>query len=139
MSAQYQPRLKVSADSTPVILNQSINRSFDYPDVWLQIFPRSLLMHFVQCTNIRLDILKREKKINIADTDHSEVLLVLGVTLVMCYNRVPNFSDYWSTLASLGIEAIKMLFLETDISCCSRNCIAQILTKGNHLQILLYR
>ncbi|KAJ4450071.1 hypothetical protein ANN_01478, partial [Periplaneta americana] len=107
LSAQYQPRLKVSADRTPVILNESINRSSDYLDVWLQIFPRSLLMYIAQCTNIRLDILRREKKINIADTDHSEILLVLGVTLVMCYNRVPNFSDYWSTHSSLGNEAIK--------------------------------
>ncbi|KFM60564.1 PiggyBac transposable element-derived protein 4, partial [Stegodyphus mimosarum] len=34
-------------------------------------------------------------------------MLVLGVMLVMSYNQVPNFSDYWSSNSSLGNEAIK--------------------------------
>ena len=64
-------------------------------------------MYIAQCTNARLDILRKEKKIQIKDTDYSEILIILGTTLVMCYNRVPSFSDYWSNNASLGNEAIK--------------------------------
>lgn len=36
-------------------------------------------------------------------------MLVLGCVLVMCYNKVPNISDYWSHNPSLGNEAIKLV------------------------------
>jgi len=41
------------------------------------------------------------------ETDAGEVEVVLGCMLVMCYNRVPQISDYWSTHPSLGNISIQ--------------------------------
>ena len=43
----------------------------------------------------------------IPHTDEGEVMILLGVMFVMCYNRVPNLSDYWSNNPSLGNQFIK--------------------------------
>ena len=48
-------------------------------------------------------------KINtmIPHTDEGEGMILLVVMFVMCYNRVPNLSDYWSNNSSLGNQFIK--------------------------------
>jgi hypothetical protein len=100
------PRLtKTSHRQTGVLAG--INRSSDELEVFTAVFPRSLLIFIAQCTNQRLEKLRHDKKIKIPDTDCSEIMLVLGVMLVMSYNHVPSFSDYWSNNASLGNDAIK--------------------------------
>ena len=43
----------------------------------------------------------------IPHTDEGEVMILLGVMFVMCYNRVPNLSDYWSNSSLLGNHFIK--------------------------------
>ena len=43
----------------------------------------------------------------IPHTDEGEVMILLGVMFVMCYNRVPNLSDYWSNNSSLRNQFIK--------------------------------
>ncbi|KFM71075.1 PiggyBac transposable element-derived protein 4, partial [Stegodyphus mimosarum] len=102
----FEPRLHVSNDRPTAILAK-INRSSNELECFSCVFPRSLLIFISQCTNQRLEILRHEKKVDIPDTDPSEIMLVLGVMLVMSYNQVPNFSDYWSSNSSLGNEAIK--------------------------------
>lgn len=94
VSSRFNPRYTVAVDRIPVILNKNIDRSSNYLDIFMQLFPRSLLIYIAQCTNIRLEMLRKKKKLIIADTDHHEILLLLGVTLVVCYNHVPSFSDY---------------------------------------------
>ena len=49
-------------------------------------------------------MLKNKK---IPKTDHHEIMLVLGCTLVMSYNRVPDFYNYWSSNESLSNSFIK--------------------------------
>lgn len=41
------------------------------------------------------------------NTDWGEIALLLGVTLVMGYNKAPNQPDYWSHDPSMGNHAIK--------------------------------
>ena len=43
----------------------------------------------------------------IPHTEEGEVMILLGVMFLMCYNRVPNLSDYWSNNSSLGNQFIK--------------------------------
>lgn len=106
VAPDFEPRFQISNNRRTVIPAQ-INRSCNELECFTLLFPRSLLIFISQCTNQRLEILRREKKVIIPDTDPSEIMLVLGVMLVMSYNRVPNFSDYWSNNSSMGNEAIK--------------------------------
>ena len=43
----------------------------------------------------------------IPHTNEGEVMILLGVMFIMCYNRVPNLSDHWSNNSSLGNQFIK--------------------------------
>lgn len=40
-------------------------------------------------------------------TDYGEILIVLACTIIMGYNKLPSFNDYWSTKPSLGNSVIK--------------------------------
>ncbi|XP_046394787.1 piggyBac transposable element-derived protein 4-like [Ischnura elegans] len=86
----------------------NLDMSSDEMAYFLKVFPRSLIIFISQCTNKRLDILRKKKNlVNLCETDPGEILLVLGCMLVMSYNKVPSISDYWSHNPSLGNEAIK--------------------------------
>ncbi|XP_035233953.1 piggyBac transposable element-derived protein 3-like [Stegodyphus dumicola] len=98
----FQPRMTIPAESSPSLLFK-LNRSATKLDVFLKIFPKSLMIWISQCTNQRLEKLGQ----TIHPTDPSEIMLVLGCMLVMSYNRVPKFSHYWSSNPSLGNVAIK--------------------------------
>ncbi|XP_035215305.1 piggyBac transposable element-derived protein 2-like, partial [Stegodyphus dumicola] len=98
----FQPRMTIPAESSPSLLFK-LNRSATELDVFLKIFPKSLMIWIFQCTNRRLEKLGQ----TIHPTDPSEIMLVLGCMLVMSYNRVPKFSHYWSSNPSLGNVAIK--------------------------------
>jgi hypothetical protein len=102
----FVPRHTITQDRTTLSLCK-LNRSSDEMDCFLQLFPRSLIMFISQCTNKRFDILRRNKKKAIEDTDPDEIMLLLGCMLVMSYNTLPSVSDYWSHNKSMGNEAIK--------------------------------
>lgn len=61
----------------------------------------------VTCTNERLDILADKKGKEVQHTDANEIILVLGILLVMAYNRVPHMQMYWLPNPSLENKAIK--------------------------------
>ncbi|XP_054086994.1 piggyBac transposable element-derived protein 4-like [Zeugodacus cucurbitae] len=65
------------------------------------------------CTNERLSILKKQRSYNIAPTDASEIKILLGITLIMGYNQLPEISDYWSQNESMGNEYIKKAMSRT--------------------------
>lgn len=106
VSPNFEPRLLITKNRPTAIL-ANINRSSNEFECFMSVFPNSLLIFISQCTNQRLEILRREKNVDIPDTDPSEIMMVLGIMLVMSYNRVPSFTDYWSSNSSLGNEAIK--------------------------------
>lgn len=55
------------------------------------------------------------------DTDVHELEIVIGVLLIMSYNKVPHLYHYWSTNESLGNTLIKESI--------SRNCFVLLLSK----------
>lgn len=58
------------------------------------------------CTNERLKLLEKEKGKTIPPTDYHEIMVVIGCTLMMAYNRVPRMAMYWSKNKSLRNDAI---------------------------------
>lgn len=75
-------------------------------EVFSSLFPKSLYMWISDCTNRRLKLLEIKTKKEYPETDYKEIMLVIGVTLMMSYNRVPRMSMYWSKNKSLRNEAI---------------------------------
>jgi len=75
-------------------------------DSFKVFFPKSLCILIAQCTNERTD-LHNKKNATIPQTDEDEVMILLGVMFVMCYNRLPNLSDYWSSNSPMGNQLIK--------------------------------
>lgn len=71
------------------------------------MFPKGLFIFIAECTNERLIIYNREKNVNERMTDEGEIMMLLGIVFVMCYNHLPSQSDYWSTNESLGNPFIK--------------------------------
>lgn len=76
-------------------------------EIFLKLFPRSLLMFISECTNERLKILAEKKKKEFKFSDYHEILIIIGCTLVMAYNRVPHIEMYWSQNKSLGNRTIQ--------------------------------
>ncbi|CAK1593089.1 unnamed protein product [Parnassius mnemosyne] len=85
-------------------------------DIFLKFFPKSLLDYIAQCTNLRIEKARNEvgdrdsrarKRSYMTTTDRREIAIVLGCTLIMGYNQLPSFSDYWSTKPSLGNTVVK--------------------------------
>lgn len=76
-------------------------------EIFLQLFPRSLFMFICQCTNERLKILSEENEKEIKFADYHEIMIIIGCTLVMSYNKVPHFDMYWSRNKSLGNRTIQ--------------------------------
>lgn len=76
-------------------------------DIFLKLFPMSFVKYISQCTNRRLEILETAKKTKITKTDFGEILVFLGISMVMCYNRLPSIRHYWSNNESMGNHFIK--------------------------------
>lgn len=111
-SVLFRPRFSITEDVEPILLAQ-ISRNATEFEVFKCIFPESLFIFIAQCTNERLSILKKQKSYNIAPTDASEIKILLGITLIMGYNQLPEISDYWSQNESMGNEYIKKAMSQT--------------------------
>ncbi|XP_047111729.1 piggyBac transposable element-derived protein 4-like [Schistocerca piceifrons] len=103
VDAMFRPLKTMPNMVIPAVLAK-LDRSASELDVFEKIFSPSLFIFISQCTNQRLKLIK---KTTVRSTDPGEIRLVLGVMLVMCYSRVPSFSDYWSHITSMGNVAIK--------------------------------
>lgn len=101
---QFSPRFCIPDE---VAATSFLPRQMKEIDFFLKIFPRSLLLQIAEYTNARLKIFERVTKKKRVETDYHEIMIVLGVSFVMCYNRVPAFNNYWSNNDSLGNTAIK--------------------------------
>lgn len=107
VSQDFTPRLAIPEKTTCIILSE-LNRGSSELQVFLKLFPNSLIKYISQCTNERLEILEQEKVKIKHRTDHHEIMITLGCFFVMAYNRVPAIKNYWSSNKSLGNDAIKM-------------------------------
>lgn len=105
-SQSFSPRFNVPKyeKAKPLII---LSPSASEIESFKLMFPTSLFILISNHTNERLDIYNRDKNARIPHTDSGEIMIILGVLFVMCYNRVPNQSDYWSNNVSLGNSFIK--------------------------------
>ncbi|GLV46147.1 hypothetical protein CBL_02863 [Carabus blaptoides fortunei] len=88
-------------------------------DVFFKLFPKNLFKHIDHCTNKKLEKLQKEQKRQgtkhnykqkprkISKTDPGEIMVVIGCTMIMAYNRVPALPMYWPQNVSLGNATIK--------------------------------
>jgi len=72
-----------------LILLSGINLQHEI-DSFKVFFPKSLCIFISQCTNERISLHNIQKNTMIPHTNEGEVMILLGVMFVMCYNRVPN-------------------------------------------------
>lgn len=103
----FQPRMSLCDTEIVSVPTVNLDRSCKEMDVFLKVFPKSLLMYIAQCTNLRLDIHSKQIKKPIQRTDAGEIAIVIGTLLIMSYHKLPNMHCYWSTRKSLGNDAVK--------------------------------
>jgi hypothetical protein len=82
---QFIHRMSISAECAPVIL-VDLNSGSSVVQIFLKLFPNSLLQYIAQCTNQRLQILERATGRKVAPTDAHEIMIVIGCYLTMAYN-----------------------------------------------------
>lgn len=76
----FKPKFSVTINRVPLILCGGIDR----PSAELDVFPRSLPIFIVQCTNMHLSILRRDKNCpGVQNTDTTDMLV-----LVVTWNQV---------------------------------------------------
>ncbi|KAF2886073.1 hypothetical protein ILUMI_20099, partial [Ignelater luminosus] len=114
----FIPRLVLPQQKSGECLLRELNEL----DLFLKLFPKSLIMYPAQCSNMRLEIFEKESKKKRISTDYHEIIIVLEVSLMMSYNRVPAFNHCWSKNESLGNTSIKKQFLDIAANFCWRKC-----------------
>lgn len=102
-TSTFRPRMNIPSHRTPAIF---LKEGSNEVDSFFSIFPKSLFMWIAQCTNERLKILEVKKNKKITPTDYHEIMIVIGVTIIMSYNRVPYMSMLWSRDKSVRNEAV---------------------------------
>ena len=73
----FQPRLNISQDR-PCTIHPDITLSTRILDIFLKLFPYSLLLQIAYYTNKRLDMFQKAKKKKIASTDAYEIMKRFG-------------------------------------------------------------
>lgn len=100
----FSPRKTIPIYKKPQIFE--CDKDAKNTEIFLKLFPKSLLIWIAQCTNERLEILSEKKGKLIPPTTPDEIMVVLGVLLIMSYNRLPHMWMYWSNNKSLRNETI---------------------------------
>ena len=86
-----------------------INRNSRPIQVFHKMFPHSLYLQIVNCTNERIKILNNVKKQKHQPTDKGELQKILAVMMVMSYNYLPSLKNYWSNKESMGNRLVKRI------------------------------
>ena len=86
-----------------------INRNSRPIQVFHKMFPHSLYLQIVNCTNERIQILNNVKKQKHQPTDKGELQKILAVMMVMSYNYLPSLKNYWSNKESMGNRLVKRI------------------------------
>ncbi|KAG5887663.1 hypothetical protein JTB14_037661 [Gonioctena quinquepunctata] len=101
----FQPKYSIPPEESGLVV-ANISRGATAIQCFLKLFPKSLFMQIASYTNQRLDILAKSKSKTLEPTCTGEVMVILGCSIVMSYNRVPSMHMYWSRNISLGNQAI---------------------------------
>ncbi|KAG5861133.1 hypothetical protein JTB14_017912 [Gonioctena quinquepunctata] len=101
----FQTKYLIPPEESGLVV-ANISRCVTAIQCFLKLFPRSLSMQIASYTNQRLDILAKSKSKTLEPTCTGGVMVILGCSIVMAYNRVPSMHMYWSRNISLGNRAI---------------------------------
>ncbi|KAG5882968.1 hypothetical protein JTB14_037321 [Gonioctena quinquepunctata] len=101
----FQPKYSIPPEESSLVV-ANISRGATAIQYFLKLFPKSISMQIASYTNQRLDILAKSKSKTLEPTCTGEVMVILGCSIVMSYNRVPSMHMYWSRNISLGNQAI---------------------------------
>ena len=102
---EFEPLFSLSAAKRGVVLC-SLDRSSTPFEAFKSVFPPSLFIHIADKTNKRIEKENASKKVKNNLTDAGEVMIVIGCTMIMGYNKVPKLELYWSGNRSLRNECI---------------------------------
>ena len=105
----FQPRLNINKDR-PCTIHPDITLSTRILDIFLKLFPYSLLLQIAYYTNKRLDMFQKEKKKKIASTDAYKIIKLFVCFFIMSYNWLQSMNHYWSNHISLGNSFMKSTF-----------------------------
>ena len=107
----FQPKLNISQDR-PCTIHPDITLTTSILDIFLKLFPYSLLLQIAYYTNKRLSIFQnaKTKRRKLVPTDAHEIMKLFGCFFVMSYNRLPSINNYWSKHQSMGNALIKSAF-----------------------------
>ncbi|XP_036344060.1 piggyBac transposable element-derived protein 4-like [Rhagoletis pomonella] len=105
-SQNFNPKYEIPTERDCKILLDFAHDCTEFK-VFSTIFPYSLSIRIAECTNPRLTALNRRAQSKRNLTDPNEILVFLGVSLIMHYNKLPSLKDYWSKNPSMGNSVIK--------------------------------
>lgn len=88
-------------------LSEDITKKLSPMQLFHKVFPYSLYIQIVDCTNQRLDMLNKEKKRKEKMTDIGEIQKLFGCIFIMSYNHLPGLKHYWSQKESMGNRTIE--------------------------------
>ena len=99
----FMPRKTLQPAKRDCMVMVYINHASSELDIFMKLFLISLFIYISQCINMRINMYNSKKQKNVPSTDEGEIMIVLGVSLIMCYNQVLDFSSYSSMNKLLGM------------------------------------
>lgn len=105
VNGNFEPKMKLSPKEGGTLLCE-LDRSASPLDALLCLFPKSLFIYIAQNTNRRIEKENESSKNKHTLTDAGEIMIVIGCTLVMGYNKLPSLHYYWSSKQSMKNDCI---------------------------------
>ena len=105
----FQPRLQYPKERRGIVQLANVDNPLT---IFSTFFSPEILEHIATCTNLRIKIdhksnPKKSKNASYKETTASEILVFLGITVIMGYNKVPDLHCYWMKSPSMGNQLIK--------------------------------
>lgn len=102
----FQPAKTLQAER-PCSLSEYITKQLSPMQIFHKLFPNSLYIMIVDCTNQRLDLWNKSKKRKEKKIDKGELQKLFGCMFIMSYNNLPGLKHYWSQRESMGNRTIE--------------------------------
>ena len=102
----FQPS-KVLPIERSTMLRADITENLTPIQIFHKLFPHSLYLQIVDCTNQRLENLDNTKNKKEKKTGKGEIQKLIGCMFIMSYNKLPALRHYWSQRESMGNRTIE--------------------------------
>lgn len=90
----------------------NITNNYLKTDAVFKLFSKSLFVWITQWSNQRSEIVEKTFKRNIQKTSSAEIMIMLGCSLIMNYNRLPAYKMYWSNRKYLDNDKMKSVIFK---------------------------